>query len=561
VKSGESLPIPTIPCPEITAIAFSPDGKTLALGGDTCDLQIRNAHTGTLIKNLSKVQGNEYLSYEGLSFSPDGKILVLSGYRLRILDAQTGETILEDDSGYSDHLTAFSPDGRFLVVSGFGGYTEKEMVQVRDVVSNQIILSIRTRQSDIKHLAFVSDGRTLMIVGESVEFWNLWSGQPLVDVKLTDNPPVGVALTQDGKNLILIDEKGNLQRWSFLPNPQLALGVQPTPTYVSTLTATPDTPKVELAQIAELGKGYGSDVDYSPDGTIAALVENNTLKWYDSKSLHELGSLEVGEAPGGILISPNNKTAVVDGYIGAQIVDLESSYVLGRVSGGNGSSFGYTFSKDSQYMAYTIGDRSTGGPYYSIGLWNVATGSVAFTEYGYFPTLLDNRYHTMSAPAISPNAINASMSGTCTQGKPDSSWRVMVRKSTAWTSVQMVGGLHQAAMTERFVSGILPMENSSGSSQASQMTYGAFVSHPTVSSCKSLFLIGRNIWSIYLPTGSRLSRNPSEPQIPWNINNINRVFQRVPAIFLAKSYSVPMEKFLPPPVRMYCCGMSPVRNF
>ncbi len=403
VKSGERLPISTLPCPEITAVAFSPDGKTLALGGDRCDLQIRDLNTWKLIKNLSEVHGNEYLSYDDLSFSSDGKILVLSGYGLKILDPQTGETILEDDSGYGNHLTAFSPDSRFLVVSGFGGYTEKEIVQVRDVVTNQIVLTIETLQSDIKHLAFGSDGQTLMVIGESVEFWNLWGGQPLVDVKLTDNPPVGVALMPDGQNLMLINEQGSLQRWSFIPDPQLALGIQPTPTYVPTLTVTPNTPQLAMTQIAELGKGYGSEVDYSPDGTIAIFVENNTLKWFDAKSLEELGSLDVGEAPGEILISPNNKNAVVNGYIGAQIVDLESRQVLGRVSGGNGSSFGYTFSKDSQYLAYTIGDRSTGGPYYSIGLWNVATGRDAFTEWGYFPTLLDSRYHTMSAPAISPD--------------------------------------------------------------------------------------------------------------------------------------------------------------
>jgi WD40 repeat protein len=402
-KTGENLPIPTIPCPEMKAVAFSPDGETVAIGGDSCDLQIRDSRTGKLIKNLSKVQGNEYLFFDNISFSPNGEILVLSGYRLKILDAQTGETIQEDDSGYNDHLTAFSSDGRYLALSGFGEYTEQDVIQVRDVASNLVTLNIRTQQNNIRRMDFGSDNRTLMIVGESVEFWDLWGGQPLVEVKLTDNPPVSVALMQDGQNLILVNDKGTIQRWTFRPDPQLAMGVQPTPTFVPTLTVTPNNPKIELTQIAEVGKGYGSSVNYSPDDTIAAMVENNTLKWFDAKTFQELGSLEVGEAPGGILISPNNKIAIVDNYISAQILDLENRQVLGSVYGGNGGSFGYTFSNDSQFIAYTIGDRTTGGPYHSIGLWNVATQRSAFADYDYFPTPLNCRYHTMSAPAISPD--------------------------------------------------------------------------------------------------------------------------------------------------------------
>lgn len=399
--SGEYLSLPSIPCPEVSGIVFSQDGKVLVIGGGAqCGLQVHDAHTTLLIKNLIK---DQYLSIYDLVLSPDGDKVVLGGYSLRMLDVQTGKSLLEDDSGYGQRMAAFSPDGHYLAISGSGGYTEKELVQVRDTASDQVVFNLRTLQSDIKKMTFAPDGRTLMIVGESIEFWDVWSQRPLAEVKLTDKTPVGVTLTRDNQGLILVDESGSVQRWEFKSDPQLALGIQPTPTYVPTLTVTPDTPKIELVQIAELGKGYGSKVNYSPDGSIAAFVENNTLKWFNAKSLRELGSLEVGEAPGGILISPNNKVAVVDGYIGAQIIDLESGQVQGRVSGGNGSSFGYTFSKDSQYMAYTIGDRSTGGPYHNIGLWNVATASDAFTDYGYFPTLLDGRYHTMSAPAISPN--------------------------------------------------------------------------------------------------------------------------------------------------------------
>lgn len=403
-RSGENLSIPAISCPEIKAIAFSPDGKTIAMGGDSCDLQIHDVHTGTLIKNLNQMPGNEYLSLDTLFYNPDGKTLILSGYQLKFLDAQTGEIISEKDAGYNDHLTVLSPDGRYLAISGLGEYSEKDVVQIKDVRSQQIVLSISTLQDDIKNLTFGTDKRTLMIVGESIEFWDLWDRKPLANVKLTKNPPNGVALLQNGNELLLINDKGELQRWSFQPDPQLALDIQPTPTYIPTITSTPDIPKIELTQVAEVGRGNASRVDYSPDGTIAAFVENNTLRWFDSKTFQEIGSLAMDEAYGSITISPNNKIAAVGSYSGAQIVDLEKQQVLGTVGGGNGSAFGFTFSKDSQYLAYTVGDRSTGGPYHYINLWNVSTGSNAFAEWGFFPTLLDSRYHTMSAPAISPDA-------------------------------------------------------------------------------------------------------------------------------------------------------------
>lgn len=409
-ENGENLPIPSISCTALISVVFSPDNDIFAFGGDPfssggnpCNLQIRDTQTGELVKDLNQIPGNDYLSYDDLMFSPDGKRLLLAGYRLKMLDVETGKSLLEEDADYGSYILAFSLDGRYLAISSHDAYGEKEIVQVRDAVSGQVVWNIRTLQDNIQQMAFGSDGRTLMIVGESVEFWDAWNGRPLADAKLTDNPPVGVALAKDGQSLILVDDRGKLQRWSFQPDPQFALGIQSTPTTVPTLTATPEIPQIELVKVGEVGKGYASQVTYSPDGTIAALIENNTLRWFDTKSLQELGSLKVGETTGDITISPDNKIAVIDGYIGAGIIDLESRQVLGRVSGGNGSSFGYTFSKDSQYMAYTIGDRTTGGPYHSIGLWSVSTGSDAFPEYGYFPTLLEDRYHRMSAPAISPD--------------------------------------------------------------------------------------------------------------------------------------------------------------
>ena len=406
VVNTESEGFPQIadfPCSGVSAIAFSQDGSTIAFGGDECDLQLRDIQSGNLVRNLSKVAGNNFWYFENLTFSTDGMRLALGGYGTEILDIQSGKLIHQDNSGIGFHEAAFSPDGRYLAISGYGGYGDKDLIQVWDVASDQIAINIRTLQNNVTKLIFSPNGRTLMIAGDTIELWDIWTGQPLAGAELFKRLSVRIMFSLDGQSLIIAQEDGSIQHWRIQSNSQLTSGIQSTPTFAPTATTTPVVSKIELNQVAELGKGESTNISRSPDGRIAAFIEKNVLKWFSTRTFKELGVMEIERAAGRVTISPNNKFAIVGGFYGAQIVDLENRKIVGQVFGGNGPSFGYTFSQDSQFLAYTMGDSTTGGPYYSIGLWDTVRKTDAFTGYDYFPTILNDRYHTMSAPAISPN--------------------------------------------------------------------------------------------------------------------------------------------------------------
>ena len=400
-ETGELLPNTNFSCSGVKALTFRPDGKALAFGGDHCDLQFRDIQTGNLASNLSKTEGNEYLSVDQLLFSPDGKRLFLGSYQPKILDAQSGEILVELGTGYTSN-GVLSPDGRYLALGGMGKYGENKEVEIWDAASGQLAFTIKTLQTDIYKLVFNPDGRLLVIVGQGMELWDLWSGTPLARLETLD-VPLGITFSADGRTLTVFGQDGSIQQWGIEPDPQMTLNSRPTPTAIPTLAITPTAPTMELNPVAELGRGYSSRVYRSSDGKLAAFVEENKLKWFDAVSLKQLGSVDIGEPFGEIIFSPDNKIAVVDSYAGAQIIGLEQRTIIGQLGGGNSYPFGYTFSKDGHFMAYNGGGGTTGGPYHNIGLWDLIEHKNAFADYDYFRTLLEDRYHTMSAPAISPD--------------------------------------------------------------------------------------------------------------------------------------------------------------
>jgi len=148
------------------AVAFSPDGETLAVATQDSGLNavfswttvVLADKTGKILRGVAAMKGH----YSSVTFSPDGKTLAagpgnadIDAPGFCLWDVATGKKMREVGGRQGAHGVVFSPDGQ--TAAGAAG----QIVVLWDVATGKELRQLKGHRGNVTSLAFSQDGGRL----------------------------------------------------------------------------------------------------------------------------------------------------------------------------------------------------------------------------------------------------------------------------------------------------------------------------------------------------------------------------------------------------------------
>ena len=234
VRWQPPVPPAVYPYPvQITAVAFTPDGKQVVAGGHH-ELTVWNVADGKLAKRVRTRAERAY----ALLFLPDGKLAVAGGRPgqegdVRIYDitgpgkVEGGVAVLDgvNDKGVmlkqlaesDDSILCLdaSADGKKLVAGGCD-----RLVRVWDLSSGYAVAkempSIENHADWVFGVALAADGQHLLTCSrdKTAKVWDLKTKESVVTFPTHQNTVYGIAVSADGKQGYSAGEDNQLRTWT-----------------------------------------------------------------------------------------------------------------------------------------------------------------------------------------------------------------------------------------------------------------------------------------------------------------------------------------------------------
>jgi RNA polymerase sigma factor (sigma-70 family) len=202
---------PVVPA---SGCAFSPDGQLMATRGyDAGDkvnfAQLWEVATGKELRRFA-ISHDIQQSISALAFSPDGKTIASAAHRdprLRLWQTATGKELTTFPKIGADIVSiAFAPDGKTVAAAA-------DNIYLYDPATGKERFQLERRA---RGLAFSRDGSVLTgAVSGAIYRWDVAEGWQLTPAAAQDSAVEQIVVVGDGRSLFTIDHDGNLLVWDI----------------------------------------------------------------------------------------------------------------------------------------------------------------------------------------------------------------------------------------------------------------------------------------------------------------------------------------------------------
>ena len=186
--------------------AYAPGGQLFATADFNGDLRIWDVATGLPIGDRKRLGGRTMR----IAFSPDGKTLAVVGNASRLFDGHNGKSIAPLPHPKQAESVAFSPDGKTFVTGGADRVT-----RVWDAANGKPIGNPVVHPGSVDSIAYSPDGKTLLAGYDAgtAQLWDTTTWAPVGPALPHLGAVSSAAYSPDGKTVATGCEDGKTRLW------------------------------------------------------------------------------------------------------------------------------------------------------------------------------------------------------------------------------------------------------------------------------------------------------------------------------------------------------------